>query len=82
MLLADQEKLWEETKGTPLISSTSNLTLTQQPTMCVCVLLRVVMTCKCLQLHILKYDQKHLCQVAEIVLDQWSVYTFTARVCS
>lgn len=40
LLLADQEKLGEEMKGTPLISSTSNLTLTQQPTMervCVCV---------------------------------------------
>lgn len=40
LLLADQERLGEEMKGTPLISSTSNLTLTQQTTMesvCVCL---------------------------------------------
>lgn len=42
LLLADQEKLGEEMNGTPLISSTSNLTLTQQPTMeSVCVSLCV-----------------------------------------
>lgn len=57
LLLADQEKLGEEMKGTPLISSTSNLTLTQQPTMeRVCVSVLVLMACMCLQLHISKYD--------------------------
>lgn len=73
LLLADQEKLGEEMNGTPLISSTSNLTLTQQPTMesvCVCVSVRALMARKCL--HVSKYDHKHLCQVVQFVWDQWS----------
>lgn len=73
LLLADQEKLGEEMKGTPLISSTSNLTLTQQTTMesvCVCVSVRVLMAHKCLIYQ--NMITNIFVKFCQIVWDQWS----------